>query len=117
MVDEGDLEAAEAGPGPGFGFEVFDGCADFGGDGFGFHVEEFGLGGGGAGAGFLLVGGEERSVGFIGLGGGGGGGVDFEGCCGWGFDHGQGGYDAAIDVGDLASEKNDVSMWCLLGWF
>lgn len=69
---------------------MFDGCADFGGDGFGFDVEEFGFGGGGGGGGgfLLVVGGEKRSVCFIGLGGGGGGRVDFEGCCGWGFDHG-----------------------------
>ena len=94
VVDNRNVETAEACERACLGAEVLDGCAHFGGDGLLLDEEEVGfdelrlLG--------LLVFGEERSIGFVGIGI-----LGFIRCSSGSLDHGEGGYDIAVGVGDL----------------
>ena len=91
------METAETGKRACLGAEMPDGCAHLGGDGLLPDEKEVGfdelcLFG-------LLVLGEERSVDFVGIGI-----LGFKGCGGRSLDHGKGGYDVAVGIGDLKAK-------------
>ncbi len=97
LVDKCDVDTTETSERACLGADMLDGGAYFRGDGLLFHEEEVGFDKFGLLR--VLVFGEERAVGFIGVGV-----FGLEGCGCGSLDHGEGGYDIAIGVGDLIAE-------------
>ena len=104
IVDYCEAKTAEVSPWASLGTEMLDCCADFGGDWLSLDEEEFWLGGSRL-LGWLLVGGQERCVGLVGLGC-----IDCEGGCGRGFDHCERGYNGAIDVFNLSDRSQSTKL-------
>ena len=96
MVDNRDVETAETRERTCFGAKMLDSRAYFGGDGRLLDKEEVGFDNLGL-VGFLVLG-EERRVGFIGVGI-----LGFESCGGRSLDHGQARHNIAIGITDLVA--------------